>query len=42
MLLTLDKWSTTKSFENPLIEIYHDDHDDIDLDNLHIKKDIES
>jgi len=41
MLLTLDKWSTTKSFEKPLIEIY-DDADDIDLDHLDIKKNTES
>ena len=41
MLLTLDKWSTTKSFEKPLIEIY-DDADDIDLDHLDIKKNNES
>ena len=31
LLLTLDKWSTTKAFEEPLVAIY-DDHADIDLE----------
>ena len=30
MLLSLDKWSTTKAFEEPLVDIF-DDHADIDL-----------
>jgi hypothetical protein len=25
MLLTLDKWSTTRAFEKPMVEIYDDD-----------------
>ena len=35
MLLTLDKWSTTKSFETPLVDIY-EEHADIDLDGIEI------
>jgi hypothetical protein len=31
LLLTLDKWSTTKAFEEPLVDIY-EDHADIDLE----------
>jgi len=31
LLLTLDKWSTTKAFEEPLMDIY-EDHADIDLE----------
>jgi len=30
LLLTLDKWSTTKAFEEPMVELY-DDHTDMDL-----------
>ena len=37
LLLTLDEWSTTKSFKEPILEIYEDD-DDIDLENLNINK----
>lgn len=33
LLLTLDKWSTTKSFKQPIIDIYEDD-DDIQVDDL--------
>jgi predicted RND superfamily exporter protein len=32
MLLTLDKWSTTRSFEQPIVDIY-EDHSDIDLED---------
>lgn len=35
MLLTLDKWSTTKAFEKPIIDIYEEDdepEDDIDAE----------
>jgi len=28
MLLTLDRWSTTKAFEEPILDIYEDDHED--------------
>jgi uncharacterized protein len=43
MLLTLDRWSTTKSFEEkPLFEIYEEDDADIDLENLSIKKNDQS
>jgi predicted RND superfamily exporter protein len=35
LLLTLDKWSTTRAFEEPLVTIY-DDHADIDLEQDHI------
>lgn len=35
LLLTLDKWSTTKAFEKPLMDIY-EDHADIDLEETHI------
>jgi hypothetical protein len=39
MLLSLDKWSTTKSFEEPpLVEILEHEYDDIDLENLNVKK----
>ena len=34
LLLTLDKWSTTKAFETPFVDIY-EDHADIDLDENH-------
>jgi uncharacterized protein len=37
LLLTLDKWSTTRNFKEPLLEIFDDD-DDIDLDNLELEK----
>jgi hypothetical protein len=37
LLLTLDKWSTTKGFKEPLLEIYDDD-DDIDIENLNLQK----
>jgi predicted RND superfamily exporter protein len=38
MLLSLDKWSTTKSFEEPLVEILIPEDDDIDLENQDLKK----
>jgi uncharacterized protein len=41
MLLSLDKWSTTKSFEEPLVEILDHEDDDVDLENLNIKKNSE-
>lgn len=31
MLLTLDKWSTTKAFEKPLVDIYAESPEDQDL-----------
>jgi uncharacterized protein len=34
--LTLDRWSTTKAFREPLLEIL-DEEDDIDLDILEIE-----
>ena len=37
LLLTLDNWSTTKSFKEPLLEIYDDD-DDIELEYLDIEE----
>ena len=37
MLLTLNKWSTTKAFEAPLIKIY-DDEDDTNLDKNGYRK----
>jgi uncharacterized protein len=37
LLLTLDKWSTTKAFREPLLDIYEDD-DDVDLDKLDIEE----
>lgn len=36
LLLTLDRWSTTKAFREPLLEIL-DEEDDIDLDFLEIE-----
>jgi hypothetical protein len=30
MLLSLDKWSTTKAFEEPLVEIFEDPADETD------------
>lgn len=36
LLLTLDKWSTTKAFEEPLLEIL-DEEDDINLDFLELE-----
>ncbi len=35
MLLTLDKWSTTKGFEKPLVDFY-EDQADVDLDGIEI------
>ena len=35
MLLTLDKWSTTKNFEQPLVDIY-EDQADVNLDGIDI------
>ncbi|MEI7982213.1 MAG: MMPL family transporter, partial [Bacteroidota bacterium] len=40
MLLTLDKWSTTKAFEDPLVDIY-EDHTDVDLDGVEFNQDKE-
>lgn len=37
LLLTLDRWSTTKAFKEPLIEILDEEYD-IDLDELEIEK----
>ena len=37
LLLTLDKWSTTRNFKEPLLEIF-EEADDIDLDNLELEK----
>ena len=37
LLLTLDKWSTTKAFKESLLDIY-DDNDDVELGNLNIKQ----
>lgn len=36
LLLTLDKWSTTKAFEEPLLEIL-DEEDDIDVEFLELE-----
>jgi uncharacterized protein len=36
LLLSLDKWSTTRNFEEPMFEILEDE--DIDLDSLDIEK----
>ncbi len=38
LLLTLEKWVTTKSFEEPYFEIY-DEEEDIELDSLQVQKD---
>ncbi len=35
MLLTLDEWSTTRSFEQPLVDIY-EDQADVNLDGIEI------
>ncbi len=37
LLLTLDKWSTTRNFKEPLLEILEEE-DDIDLNNLELEK----
>jgi predicted RND superfamily exporter protein len=37
MLLTLDKWSTTRSFEKSLVDIY-EDQADVNLDGINIGK----
>jgi predicted RND superfamily exporter protein len=37
LLLTLDKWSTTRNFKEPLLEIFEEE-DDIDVDNLELEK----
>ncbi len=37
LLLTLDRWSTTKSFKEPLLEILDEEYD-IDLDELQIEE----
>lgn len=37
MLLTLNKWSTTKAFEEPLVDFY-DDGEDIELEDLDFEK----
>jgi predicted RND superfamily exporter protein len=36
LLLTLDKWSTTKGFKKPLIELY-DDLEDVEMDHFDIE-----
>jgi len=38
LILTLDKWMTTKTFKEPLIEILEDDDGDIDLNELEIEE----
>jgi hypothetical protein len=38
MLLTLDEWSTTKAFEEPLVDIY-EDQTDVDLEGVDFKHD---
>lgn len=37
LILTLDKWITTKTFKEPLLEIF-DEEEDIDLDELEIEQ----
>jgi hypothetical protein len=37
LLLTLDQWSTTKSFKKPIIDLYEDD-DDIHLEELPLER----
>ncbi|MCK9219910.1 MAG: efflux RND transporter permease subunit [Bacteroidales bacterium] len=37
LLLTLDKWSTTKAFEEPLVDIL-EDHSDVDLKEMDFRK----
>jgi len=37
LILTLDKWITTKTFKEPLLEIF-DEEDDIELDDLEIEQ----
>ena len=37
LLLTLDQWSTTKSFKKPILDLYEDD-DDIQVEALHLKQ----
>jgi len=37
LILSLDKWITTKSFKEPLLEIF-DEEDDIELDELEIEQ----
>ncbi|MEI6435840.1 MAG: MMPL family transporter [Bacteroidota bacterium] len=37
MLLTLDKWSTTKAFEEPFVDIY-EDQTDVDLKDIDFNK----
>ena len=37
LLLTLDQWSTTKSFKKPILELYEDD-DDIQLEELRLEQ----
>lgn len=40
LILTLDKWMTTKTFEEPLIEILEeDDNEDVELEELEIEED---
>ncbi|MEI6457039.1 MAG: MMPL family transporter, partial [bacterium] len=38
MLLTLNKWSTTKAFEEPLVDFYEDTDDDVDVDEMKLEK----
>jgi predicted RND superfamily exporter protein len=37
LILTLDKWITTKTFKEPLLEIF-DEEDDIELNDLEIEQ----
>jgi hypothetical protein len=40
LILTLDKWMTTKTFEEPLIEILEEDeNEDVELKELEIEED---
>ncbi len=36
LLLSLNKWTTTKTFKEPLLEIF-DEEDDVDVDDLVIE-----
>jgi predicted RND superfamily exporter protein len=38
MLLTLDKWSTTKAFEEPLLEIFDDNEEVAEVNDLETQK----
>ena len=38
MLLTLDRWSTTRAFEKPILDIYDDEHEDNEIAKSEIAK----